>query len=261
MVFIGTCYQCNLTGFNTYLFMYSINTIRRTVKVLKAAYNAAICSLEQKHVFISSGNAKIGSTVNVSGAPVLQCTNCKNCIRQCYAIRSVYRYGYNENTNTVAQNWATNTAILVNDPDRYFAELQKYFDEYKPAFCRLHVSGDFISIDHLNRFIEFMKKNSYCTFQSFTKGYNIINLWIDKNGLKNWPKNFKLMFSGWPNFDITPYNPYNFPVFSPIDKSGNHGIPQGWKIKKCPGKCEVCEVAKIGCYGAKFGTGVTVDIH
>lgn len=244
--------------------IYSDNTIKKTISAMTTAQKIAFekWSNDPKSIkcHISGGNMKIGNTINFSLLPILDCTNCSTCLRSCYALKAIYQKGYNYESNTTLRAWAENSVIARNDPSRFIKAIAKAIKDYKSTFVRGHVSGDFFNAEYFRMLVNLAKDFPSVTFQYFTKSFKIVNEYLTAHNGKL-PSNFILMYSGWIDQDITKENPFNMPIFSPINKEGLHGIPEGWQIKKCPGKCEICQNAKIGCIGAKRGTGVIVDLH
>lgn len=242
---------------------YSVNTIKRTIAAEKAAYLAAMEKFsidpDSIKVHVSTGNIKVHDTLNISLLPVLDCTNCKTCIKNCYALKAIFSKGYNHEKNSVLKAWAENSVIAHYKPGRFISEVLKAIKANGCKFFRFHVAGDIFSWEYLYYIVELANQAPGTKFQFFTKSFDIVNSYVAENGPL--PNNIVLMFSGWPGVDISDKNPFNFPIFSPVTPSGVHGIPENWPTVMCPGNCELCEKNCLGCYNAKPGTGVLVPLH
>lgn len=227
---------------------FSNLTLRKTVRALKAGiafFTALLKSGEKVPVSISAGNEKIGHVWNVSNAPIITCKNCKACIRFCYAIRDIFRHGYNYLKNAVLIARCKNTALFLYDRDEYFRQIDSFLSslpETEIHLFRWHVAGEIVDYDHFSRMVEIARKHPDFYFWSYTKMHTIVNMYIAKNGML--PDNFTMMFSQWDDEII--YNPYNLPVFHsmPAEKvSGKNWI--------CPGNCDICKPEKRGCIGGE----------
>ena len=76
--------------------------------------------VENAHVKFSYDNRKTGALVpSVSLIPVADCGNCSVCARGCYDVRNVCFQ------KTVQKARANNSAILQNDPGKYWREIEQ----------------------------------------------------------------------------------------------------------------------------------------
>lgn len=83
----------------------------------QAAYENAVENVSDLHVKISEGNNKLGAIPSVSLIPVMDCGNCAICAKSCYDLRNDMIY------KEVIKTRAINSAILHEDPERYFKEI------------------------------------------------------------------------------------------------------------------------------------------
>lgn len=86
----------------------------------QAAYENALENVSDLHVKISDGNNKLGAIPSVSLIPVTDCGNCAICAKSCYDLRNDMIY------KEVIKTRAINSAILHEDPERYFKEIDGY---------------------------------------------------------------------------------------------------------------------------------------
>lgn len=91
---------------------------------------------------ISKGNSKINCP-NVSLVPGKDCTNCAECIRECYAMKAWRMYA------NVRKAWKHNSDLMRKSPLEYYGSIVDYCQATKPAYFRFNVAGDIISREHL----------------------------------------------------------------------------------------------------------------
>lgn len=92
----------------------------------QAAYENAVENVSDLHVKISDGNTKLGAIPSVSLIPVMDCGNCAICAKSCYDLRNDMIY------KEVIKTRAINSAILHEDPERYFKEIDGYLNYRYP---------------------------------------------------------------------------------------------------------------------------------
>lgn len=102
----------------------------------QAAYENAVENVSDLHVKISDGNTKLGAIPSVSLIPVMDCGNCAICAKSCYDLRNDMIY------KEVIKTRAINSAILHEDPERYFKEIDGYLNYRYPRAFRFHIGGD-----------------------------------------------------------------------------------------------------------------------
>lgn len=187
---------------------------------------------------ITSGNSKIGKTLNVSTMPGLTCRNCAECIYTCYAMRSAAFH-----RETCINAWTKNAALLALNRDEYFHQIDvKMNRRKKNKFFRWHVAGDIPDYDYFCRMVANAWNHPDFVIWTYTKDYWFVNKYCRENGGRNSiPSNFNIMFSAWP--DCRMNNPYNFPVFNFVPKDAKE-YPD---LPFCPGNCDICKEKHIGC--------------
>lgn len=219
--------------------MYSIDSIQKMVKLMKAAeekYEST--DLASIQMAISEGNRKIGNVLNVSLPPVKTCASCKQCMFYCYDIKACLQY-----PNTVIDARIRNYIILMRDRNEYFNRIQERLNHRKTnKFFRFHVAGDIIDIDYFDRMVQLAKANPDFIFWTYTKNYPAVNAWVKNHGNNKAaiPSNLSIMFSEWRGLEMV--NPYGFGEFRVVFKDEEK--PTGFY---CPGNCDVCTKNKCGC--------------
>ena len=207
------------------------------VKAVKAGNNL--------NVTISYGNIKMGAIPSVSLLPGMTCpATCKEtCGVDCYAWKiALIR-------SNVMKSYAKNTAIATLQPDIYWTQVKAA--AIGSRWFRFHVAGDIPTSDYFNRMIQLVKELHNTTFLCFTKRYEIVNSWIEKNG--SLPNNLKLLFSGWDG--MKPVNPYNLPETTVYKSEPS----ESWLL--CGGNCFECSCRGCGCWKAEKGETIAFKLH
>jgi hypothetical protein len=198
-------------------------------------------------ICISNGNKKIGRVMNVSLMPVMTCHNCKECKHFCYDIKANVQY------SNVLDARIRNTVILKKDMNEYFRRIdEKMSRRRKNKYFRFHVAGDIINIEYFNHMVELAKKHNSFIIWTYTKNYDVVNEYVKSHGNNRTaaiPSNLHIMFSEWDGMPLN--NPYSFPIFTVRFKAGNiNHEPEFFNsLYKCPGNCDLCKAAKLGCIG------------
>lgn len=92
-------------------------------------------------------------------------------------------------------------------------------------------------------------------FLCFTKRFEIVNDYINKNGAL--PKNLTVVFSNWGSFICD--NPHNLPTSWVELKTGAEYIPEN--ATRCSGFCGECVNTKASCWRMKAGQAVVFRQH
>jgi len=221
-----------------------------TLNKFKAALKDAIQEVKNgtvSAVSISRGNVKMGAVQSVSTLPFLTCpARCKGtCGKECYAAKIA-----NLRTS-VLKSYARNTALLIVRPDLYWDGIE--YAIKGTTYFRFHVSGDIVNAEYFENMVRIAKNNTHCQILAFTKQFEIVNAWIEKNG--DLPKNLHILFSGWE--DMEPINPHNLPETNVFDKK--EGPAESWLV--CGGNCFECACRGVGCWQAKNGDVIAFAKH
>ena len=208
------------------------------------SYKKDIASGVDLKVSITTGNRKIGRVLNVSLMPIVTCANCKECMRLCYDIKACLQY-----PNVIIAR-CRNTAMALFSPDSYFEQIENKLSRRKTnKFFRWHVGGDIPSYGYFSRMVDIAKRFPDFTFWTYTKNYNVVNLYCTIHGESKAciPENLSVMFSRWDGMPMD--NPYGFGEFCCKLPEGNVDTTEEEfsEMWQCPGNCEVCILAKRGC--------------
>ena len=177
---------------------------------------------------VSPGNSKLGKLPNVSLVPVRDCTNCKACAKECYALKALKAWP------SVKQSWTTNSDLLRADPDKYFREVAFYLAKHSPRFFRIHVAGDFISRRHLAGWLRIARAFPNTRFLAFTKSFAFLP------AHKSLPDNVSLVVSLFPSMKAPRHAGYSIAYAGdPMDYKGRHRA-RALAAIDCPGNCENC---------------------
>ena len=145
-----------------------------------------------KPLAISSSNEKTGGILSFSLPPKITCPNSKQCFNICYAV-GMYNNEYRKNTPI---SWEKNLQIVESDQKRAIEELSKVLATKdktakktgKQVLFRIHVSGDFYSLDYVNMWLDLARKFPDILMYTYTKMYYYFKR-IDL------PTNFKVLLS------------------------------------------------------------------
>ena len=216
--------------------MYSKESLAKLAKLMREKrIDLEAHDISEIKMCISTGNKKIGKTLNVSLPPIMTCANCKECKHLCYDVKACLQY-----PNTVIDARMRNYVILLKDRKEYFNRIQKKLDGRKTnKFFRWHVAGELIDIDYFDRMVKIAENNPDWKFWPYTKNYKVVNEWMNMAD-KKMPGNFSVMFSEWRGVPMD--NPNNFGEFRVVFKDEEK--PDGFY---CPGNCDECIKNNRGC--------------
>lgn len=218
---------------------------------------------ENIHV-TKQGNSKTGKAIGCFNFPVEQsCNHRCECYKSkaCYACGGFYQMPDNMN------NYAENLAFFLKHSSKDFCD---YFCEQlaknKNKKFRYFTIGDILNRRFFDCMIENARRMPDVIFWSYTKKYNIVNSWVDENGLENFPENLTIIFSHWLNEDGTYYpmeNPYNFPTSEFIPYGKEHLAETVTHICPCsdPDVIATCDTCDHPCYKLKHGESMALLEH
>ena len=168
---------------------------------------------------ISDGNSKLGKIPNVSMTPIKSCGNCKECSKDCYALKAYRMYP------NVKNAWDINYDAAKTNIDGYFNAIDLYLTKTSPLFFRWHVAGDILSQEYLNKMKALAKKHTGTKFLAFTKMYNF--------NYSRLPANLTVIFSVWPKVKMSrKHMPKAFMQDGTETRVSN--------AIECPGRCDSC---------------------
>ena len=189
---------------------------------------------------VSNKNTKLGKIPNISLVPVADCGNCEACKSDCYALKAYRQY------HSVRKAWKDNSKAFRRNMPKAFLELDTWFHSKRkpPRFFRIHVAGDFLNQEHVDRWVQFAQLWPNTKFLAFTKMHD-----LDYSSI---PDNMVVVLSQWPTLPET-----------------TNGMPRAWvqdgyedripyDAIECPGFCESCAM----CWNLhKLGVDVYFNLH
>lgn len=202
------------------------------------------------NVTISLSNAKLGDKIpSLNLPPILTCRADAPCKKSCYALKGNWCY------KNVKESLKHNLDLFIQNPKKFFNSIIDFLnnDDVVFKFFRWFSAGDIVNDEFFEGIIKVAKKCKNTKFLCFTKKFDIVNRWLDKN--KVLPKNLNVVFSGWDeNFKID--NPYNLPTtYVYFPKQKNKHIPE-FAIP-CKGSCKSCK----SCWILKLHQSVYFNKH
>lgn len=238
---------------------YSKETIRKIVE----SCNRAMAEITEEiipeiHIHVSTGNNKIGETMNVSTPPIAGCCgNCHVCAGECYADGSFLQQGYDWHRNA----WIQNHVLKEKDMERYFAEIDEAITD-RVDYFRWHVSGDVKKDEEVPAMAEIAERHQNTRFLAFSKNYDAFNRYFESiGGYENRPQNFQVVFSVWVGLECP--NPYGVPECH-INRADGRQTYEHIPIQNrhhCMGDCEYCEQNGVGCFWLKTGEATIINQH
>lgn len=195
-------------------------------------------------ISISKTNSKLGTIYSINLPPVVTCRADAPCVKECYARKGNFVF------RNVKQSHQNNLDEYKNNPRMYFTQVIS--NTFNLRFFRWHASGDIVDAPYFAGMVDVANACKDTAYLCFTKKYEIVNEYINKNGAL--PENLRVIFSAWG--DWLPDNPYNIPVAYVFDKNkDNSNIPED--AFPCGGKCYEC----LACWRLRNGQSVYFKKH
>lgn len=197
---------------------------------------------KSNEISMNNKNSKTGVACLNIAFPVCSCRDDAPCKSGCYATKGCQQFA------KVQAAYYRNFRIYNDNPDNFFEQVY-----YKIKFANLPKvrwfdSGDIPEYDFFVRMVELCKKTPDLKHMAFTKKYEIVNEYIDKNG--KLPDNLNVVFSAWHKLWNVP-NPHGLAIayvdFN--DKSLNPEIPKNAFV--CPGRESTCSACGA-CWNKKL---------
>ena len=227
----------------------SSEAMQRRLEKLLEARNVKMIDVTNLHVKLQRGNSKTGANCwTVSLLPIIDCSNCGECSKNCYDLRNDMIYP------SVIADRAKNSAIHKVEPDRYWREIDAQVKANFVTELRINVGGDLTDND-----FEYIKvlgeENPRTMILFFTKNYNGINKFLDKD---KFPENVRPIMSAWENMKMD--NPHNLPQSHVLYADGRTTAPEYGAVY-CGGNCSECAFKGEGCWNLKNGEHVIFKAH
>lgn len=211
-----------------------------------------------------NGNSKTGKPVGSFNFPVEQTCN-HNC--ECYKSTACYACGGFYQMPDNMRRYAENLAFfLKNDNETFINDFIAKLDSNGNEKFRYFTIGDIVNSRFFECMVENARRRPNVKFWSYTKKYNIVNAWCDKNGIENFPENLVIIFSHWLNDDGTYFpmdNPYNFPTSEFIPLGMEDKVKTVTHICPCsnPDVLATCDTCDHACYTLKHGESMALLEH
>ena len=186
---------------------------------------------KSNEINMGNKNSKTGAACLNLAFPVCVCREDAPCKATCYACKGCQQMA------TVQAAYYRNLRLYHDDPDNFFEQVY-----YKIKFSglpkvRWFDSGDIVDAEFFSRMVELCKRTPDTKHMAFTKKYEIVNEYIDKNG--KFPSNLNVLFSAWDKLWEVP-NPHGLGVayVDFDDKRLNPEFPKNAFV--CPGRASTC---------------------
>jgi hypothetical protein len=202
------------------------------------AYSSIIKERGDLRVSVSTGNEKLYDVPNVS----LDFSTCRKnapCAKECYAKNAYRRFAKTRDA------WRENTRAARGDMPFFFECVGDALLRTGARMFRVHVAGDFFSLDYMRAWYAFAREHGETRFLAFTKRYTYASM--AENGR---PDNFTTVLSAWPG--LTVDNPHSLPV-----AWYGEDARAGFSRQRCGGNCEECGA----CFTARRGFEVVLAKH
>ena len=199
---------------------------------------------------ISTGNDKMGAIPSFSLPSGVTCSAlaCKTCHKDCYARYMELRF------KTVRQSYAWNYDMVTKNMEKCHEWLNWWFDSPNaPRLFRIHVSGDFFSLEYWWMWLHIAKKHPGTKFMAFTKQFDVV---IVSAIMGNIPDNLVLIASAWPGVDLPEWVERRLPIAYMQDGTETR-IPEN--AHHCNGDCS--GECSAYCWTMKPGDAVYFDKH
>ena len=200
--------------------------------------------LANKSTEINMGNtnSKTGAACLNLAFPVCTCRADAPCKEKCYACKGCQQIA------TVQAAYYRNLRLYHDNPDNFFEQVYCKVKFSGLPKVRIFDSGDFPDYDFLVRLVDLCKRTPKTKYMAFTKKYEIVNEYIDKNG--KLPDNLNILFSAWGKlWEISNPHGLGIAYIDFNDKRMNPEFPKNAFI--CPGRESTCSACGA-CFSKKL---------
>lgn len=197
---------------------------------------------KSNEINMSNKNSKTGSACLNLAFPLCTCREDAPCKNGCYANKGCQQMA------TVQGAYYRNLRLYYDDPDNFFEQIYCKVKFSGLPKVRWFDSGDIADAEFFERMIDLCNKTPDVKHMAFTKKYEIVNEYMDKNG--KLPDNLNILFSAWDKFWEVP-NPHGFGIayIDFNDKRLNPEFPKNAFI--CPGRESTCSACGA-CWSKKL---------
>lgn len=199
---------------------------------------------------ISLNNSKLGDFIpSVNLPPVKTCRPDAPCRGLCYARRGNFAFP------SVKTSMERNLMLYQTNSEWFFCYIKMFLKASGFKHFRWFGAGDIVDDAFFEGMVDVARSCRSTRFLCFTKRFEIVNDYINKNGAL--PKNLTVVFSNWGSFICD--NPHNLPTSWVELKTGAEYIPEN--ATRCSGFCGECVNTKASCWRMKAGQAVVFRQH
>lgn len=192
-------------------------------------------------ISMSNNNSKTGKACLNLAFPLATCRPDAPCRHECYAGKGCQQIA------VVQGSYYRNLRLYYDDPDNFFEQIYCKIKFSGLPKVRWFDSGDMADAEFFDRMVELCKRTPDVKHMAFTKKYEIVNEYIDKNG--KLPDNLNILFSAWDRLWEVP-NPHGLGIayVDFDDKRLNPEFPKNAFV--CPGRTSTCSACGV-CFSKK----------
>ena len=182
-------------------------------------------------ISMSNNNSKTGKACLNIAFPLVTCRPDAPCREGCYAGKGCQQIA------TVQGAYYRNLRLYYDDPDNFFEQIYCKIKFSGLPKVRWQDSGDMPDAEFFDRVVDLCNRTPDVKHMLFTKKYEIVNNYLDKNG--KLPDNLNVLFSAWHRLWEVP-NPHGLGIayIDFNDKTLNPDFPK--YAFKCPGRESTC---------------------
>lgn len=197
---------------------------------------------KSNEINMANKNSKTGAACLNLAFPVCTCRADAPCKNTCYACKGPQQIA------VVQGAYYRNLRLYYDDPDNFFEQIYCKIKFSGLPKVRWFDSGDIADAEFFDRMVELCKRTPDVKHMAFTKKYEIVNEYIDKNG--KLPDNLNVLFSAWHKMWYIP-NPHGLGIayIDFNDKSLNPEFPKNAFI--CHGRESTCSACGA-CFSKKL---------
>lgn len=224
-------------------------TILKRIKLIMKRREEMEKQIEELHVRLQPGNKKTGRRCyTVSLLPIIDCSNCSQCMWKCYDFKSNLRVDRQINDR------CRNSVIHKLDQARFWKEIDMQTKANFITELRINVGGD-LSDSDFAYVAQLGRDNPRVRFLFFTKNYKGINKFLASN---EFPENVHPIMSAWEGMEME--NPHCLPEAHVLYEDGKTTAPK-YGAYYCSGNCSECAFEDKGCWTLKRNEHVIFRIH
>lgn len=201
-------------------------------------------------ISMSNNNSKTGKACLNIAFPLATCRPDAPCREGCYAGKGCQQIA------VVQGAYYRNLRLYYDDPDNFFEQIYCKIKFSGLPKVRWQDSGDMPDAEFFDRVVDLCNRTPDVKHMLFTKKYEIVNNYLDKNG--KLPDNLNVLFSAWHRLWEVP-NPHDLGIayVDFHDKTLNPDFPKN--AFRCPGRESTCSACGA-CFNKRL-KAVIFDQH